>query len=69
MRKLLATLVNKEAIHYNQYYDPNIWLYVQILSKLDHSTNFIEYEKETSTHYQKDVQTLNCNLMYLEGQC
>ena len=68
MRKLFATLVNKEAIHYNQYYDPNIWLYLQSLSKLDHSTN-ITIWKETSTHYQKDVQTLNCNLMYLKGQC
>lgn len=45
MQKQFAMLVNKEAIHYNQYYDPNIWLYLQSLSKLDHSTN-LPYERK-----------------------
>ena len=45
MRKQFAMLVNKEAIHYNRYNDPNIWLYLQSLSKLDHSTN-LPYERK-----------------------
>lgn len=40
-----AKLVNKEAICHNRYYDPNVWLYLQSLSKFDHSTK-LAYERK-----------------------
>lgn len=37
--------VNQKAIRHNQDYDPNIWLYLQSLSKFDHSTK-LAYERK-----------------------
>lgn len=68
MRNQFAMLVNK-AIHYNQYI-PNILVFIYKFKKVYQSlitAQIYHMKGNIYRYYQKDVQTLNCNLMYLKG--